>query len=59
MLERLNEVTIKINLLKRKLTDLWQVEGRTDQEILELAEKIDVLLNEYYFLLQKIANERL
>jgi hypothetical protein len=44
---RTEELILEIRYLKRKLGDLWESKGKTDQEVLELAEKIDDLLNEY------------
>lgn len=47
MEDQLHNKILEINLWKRKLMDLWDLEGETDQEVLEMAEKIDHLLNEY------------
>jgi hypothetical protein len=33
---------------KKKLMDLWDFKGVTDQEILEAAAEVDRLLNEHY-----------
>ena len=52
MVERLAEVSFQITTLKRKLGDLWESKGKTDEEILDLATKIDQLLNEYDRLLK-------
>lgn len=41
------EIILEISYLKRKLAYLWESKGKTDQEVLDLAEKIDDLLNEY------------
>jgi hypothetical protein len=52
MTNRLYEVSLQINKLKKMLGCLWESKGRTDEEILNLAEKIDQLLNEYDQLLK-------
>ena len=52
MIERLAEVSLQITTLKRILGDLWESKGKTDEEILDLAAKIDQLLNEYDRLLK-------
>ena len=43
----LDEILLEIGCLKRRLGDLWDSKGKTDQEVLDLALKIDELLNEY------------
>lgn len=43
----LEGIILEIGYLRRKLGDLWESKGKTDQEVLDLAEKIDDLLNEY------------
>lgn len=50
MLNNLSKVIREINYLKRELGNLWVSKGKTDQEVLDLAEKIDNLLNKYYLL---------
>ncbi len=47
MASEITEIIIKINQLKIKLGELWDVKGETDQEILWLSEEIDLLLNQY------------
>ena len=47
MKKPIDEVKSEIYYFKKELTDLWQSKGETDQEILDLAEKIDKLMNEY------------
>lgn len=49
---RLEEVTQQIDILKEELNKLWGKNGSTNEEILEISEKIDNLLNEYDRLLQ-------
>jgi hypothetical protein len=48
MVDQLHNKILEINLWKRKLMDLWDSKGETDQEVIEMAEKVDHLLNEYY-----------
>ena len=48
----LEGILSEIKDLKRQLGDLWESKGKTDQEVLNLAEKIDVLLNEYDYRLR-------
>jgi hypothetical protein len=52
MPNNINNVISEINYLKRKLGNLWALKGKTDQEILDLSEKIDNLLNKYDYLLK-------
>jgi hypothetical protein len=52
MPNNINNVIREINHLKRKLGDLWVLKGKTDQEVLDLAEEIDSLLNKYDYLLK-------
>lgn len=51
-MKRLDEITVEIIILKKQLAELWETKGKTDQEVLDLAEKIDKLLNEYDHQLQ-------
>lgn len=56
MSERLNQVMTEIQRLKETLAMKWETKGATDPEILELADKIDQLLNEHDRLLQELAS---
>jgi hypothetical protein len=47
MEQRLHEVCIKIEHLKKTLSILWQQRGKTDQDVLNLAGQIDDLINKY------------
>ena len=49
----LDRIILEIGCLKRRLGDLWESKGKTDQEVLDLAEKIDELLNKYERIKQK------
>jgi hypothetical protein len=55
-MSHLDEIKLEIEFLKRLLADLWEVKGKTDQEILALADKIDILLNEYDRCMQDVAS---
>ena len=46
-MNNLEKIRLQIGILKRRLGDLWESKGKTDQEVLDLAVKIDELLNEY------------
>jgi hypothetical protein len=46
-MNRLAKIELEIRRLKRRLRDLWELKGKADQEILDLADEIDRLLNEY------------
>jgi hypothetical protein len=50
MKERLVEIDQEITVLKRQLYNLWAKNGKIDQEVLNLADKIDHLINEYDYL---------
>lgn len=50
------KIMLKIKYLKKRLGELWELKGKTDEEILDLADKIDLLLNEYDRCLRKIAS---
>jgi hypothetical protein len=59
MLDQLTEIIIEINLLKKKLVNLWEFKGKTDQEVLDLADQVDFLLNQYDRLLQENNKSRI
>ena len=47
-MDELDGILLEIGCLKRRLGDLWEAaKGKTDQEVIDLAVKIDELLNEY------------
>jgi hypothetical protein len=37
----------RLKISKKKLMELWDVRGETDQEVLEAADEVDKWLNEY------------
>jgi hypothetical protein len=47
MSSRIDEILNKINEYRLKLTELWEIKGRTDQDILALSQEMDRLINEY------------
>ncbi|MGE5581305.1 MAG: aspartyl-phosphate phosphatase Spo0E family protein [Bacillota bacterium] len=57
MQSRLAQVDLELKALKKQLANLWESKGKTDEEVLDLAGKIDLLLNEYDLLLK--SGERL
>lgn len=55
--KRLYNICAEITHLKKKLFELWQDRGKVDQDVLDLAQKVDNLLNEYdRLLLNKESN---
>jgi hypothetical protein len=44
------DIEVEINILKKKLSLVWEAKGQIDQEVLDLSKEIDHLLNLYYCL---------
>jgi hypothetical protein len=42
------DIEAEINILKKKLSLVWETKGQIDQEVLDLSKEIDHLLNLYY-----------
>ncbi len=45
---------MEIGAAKKRLMDLWELKGITDQEILDAAEEVDRLLNQHFSTRSKI-----
>lgn len=48
-----NELLTNLKVSKQRLSDLWDIKGITDREVLEAAEEVDQLLNEYHRLFKQ------
>lgn len=59
MVNRVDEIKKEIHYFKQELAALWQLKGKTDQEVLDMAEKLDKLMNEYDYLQKYSVNHYL
>lgn len=48
------EIKAQLNLLRRKIVELYAARGKVDPEILGLSQEADKLINEYHGLLKEV-----
>ena len=56
--QRIDQLKIEIEVVRKKLEEAWDTNGKTDQAVLMAGEKFDQLINEYGQLQQLTDNSQ-